>query len=105
LATRLVGSADFVCRRSVRENMGDVDLNRWSAAQGPVIRACQGPELLDPTGQCPSGPITVQMSGGLASYKGLLVKLERRWAGRHQMLGSYALSSNRGFNGVIDNDD
>jgi hypothetical protein len=45
------------------------------------------------------------MSGGLASYKGLLVKLERRWAGRHQMLGSYALSSNRGFNGVIDNDD
>jgi hypothetical protein len=33
------------------------------------------------------------------------VKLERRWAGRYQMLGSYALSSNRGFNGVIDNDD
>ena len=104
LATRLVATADFVYRRSVRQNMGDVDLNRWLAAQGPVIPACQGPELLDPTAQCSSGPITVQMSGGLATYKGLLVKLERRWAGRYQMLGSYALSSNRGFNGVINND-
>jgi hypothetical protein len=60
---------------------------------------------LDPTAQCSSGPITVQMSGGLATYKGLLVKLERRWAGRYQLLGSYAPSSNRGFNGVINNDD
>ncbi len=105
LATRLVATADFVYRRSVRRNMGDVDLNRWLAAQGPVIPACRGPELLDPTARCSSGPITVQMSGGLATYKGLLVKLERRWAGRSQMLGSYALSSNRGFNGVINNDD
>jgi len=104
LATRLVATADFVYRRSVRQNMGDVDLNRWLAAQGPVIPACRGPELLDPAAQCSSGPITVQMSGGLATYKGLLVKLERRWAGRYQMLGSYALSSNRGFNGVINND-
>lgn len=105
LATRLVATADFVYRRSVRQNMGDVDLNRWLAVQGPVIPACRGPELLDPAAQCSSGPITVQMSGGLATYKGLLVKLERRWAGRYQMLGSYALSSNRGFNGVINNDD
>ena len=103
LATRLVATADFVYRRSVRQNMGDVDLNRWLAVQGPVIPACRGPELLDPAAQCSSGPITVQMSGGLATYKGLLVKLERRWAGKYQMLGSYALSSNRGFNGVINN--
>ena len=105
LAMRLVATADFVYRRSVRQNMGDVDLNRWLAAQGPVIPACRAPELLDPAAQCSSGPITVQMSGGLATYKGLLVKLERRWSGRYQMLGSYALSSNRGYNGVINNDD
>jgi hypothetical protein len=65
LATNLVLSADFVYRRFVHQNMGDIDFNRWGSAGGPVIRACQVPELLDTSAQCSSGPITVQVSGGL----------------------------------------
>ncbi len=105
LATQLVVSADYVFRRSVHENMGDIDLNHWGSVQGPVIRACQGLEVLDETAACSSGEITAQVSGGLATYQGLLVKLDKRWAGRYMFRGSYALSSNRGFNGIIDKDD
>lgn len=105
LATHLVVSVDYVYRRSVRQNMGDIDLNHWGNVRGPVIRPCQGLEFLDETAQCSTGPITAQVSGGLATYQGLLVKLEKRWSGRYQLRGSYALSSNHGFNGIIDNDD
>ena len=37
LATHVVVSADFVYRQSVRQNMGDIDLNRWDSVEGPVI--------------------------------------------------------------------
>jgi hypothetical protein len=104
LATNLVLSADFVYRRFVHQNMGDIDLNRWGSAAGPVIRACQGPELLDTSAQCSSGPITVQVSGGLATYRGLMVRLDKRWSRGIQFRGSYALSNHKGFNGVINND-
>ena len=30
-------SADFVLRRSVDQNTGDIDLNRWNSASGPVM--------------------------------------------------------------------
>ena len=105
LATHVVVTADFVYRRSVRQNMGDIDLNRWDSMEGPVIRSCQGLEIFDERAQCSTGPITTQVSGGLTTYQGLLVKLEKRWSGRYQFRGSYALSSNRGFNGIIDNND
>jgi len=105
LATHMVVTADYVYRRSVHQSMGDIDLNRWGNVGGSAIRPCQGLEVLDEAAQCSSGPITAQVSGGLATYQGLLVKLEKRWSGRYQLRGSYALSSNRGFNGIIDNNE
>ena len=105
LATNLVLSADFVYRRFVHQNMGDIDFNRWGSAGGPVIRACQVPELLDTSAQCSSGPITVQVSGGLATYRGLMVRVDKRWSRGIQFRGSYALSNHKGFNGVINNND
>jgi hypothetical protein len=104
LATNAVLSADFVYRRFLHQNMGDIDFNRWGSVAGPVIRACQGPEQLDTSAQCSSGPITVQVSGGLATYLGLLLKLDERWSRGVQFRGSYALSNHNGFNGVINND-
>ena len=105
VATHLVVAADYVYRRFVHQNMGDIDLNRWGSIAGPVISACQGLEVLDETAMCSSGPITALVSGGLATYQGLLVKLEKRWSGRYQFRASYALSNNRGFNGIVDNSD
>ena len=78
VATHLVVAADYVYRRFVHQNMGDIDLNRWGRTAGPVIRPCQGLEVLDETAICSSGPITALVSGGLATYQGLLVKLEKR---------------------------
>jgi hypothetical protein len=70
-----------------------------------VIRPCQGLELLNPSAQCSSGPIAVQVSGGLATYRGLMVRLDKGWARGFQFRSSYALSDHKGFNGVINNDD
>jgi hypothetical protein len=44
------------------------------------------------------------VSGGLAIYRGLMLRLEKRWLRGVQFRGSYALSSHDGFNGVINND-
>ncbi len=105
LSSSLVLSADFVLRRFVHQNMGDIDLNRWNSVAGPVIRACLPQEIPDPQAQCSTGPIGVQVSGGRSRYVGLLTKLTHRWSNRFQFQASYAWSSNQGFNGIIDNND
>jgi hypothetical protein len=47
----------------------------------------------------------VHVSGGRSRYKGLLVRLDKRFSRGFQFLASYALSSNRGFNGVVNKED
>jgi len=104
LSTNLVLTSDFVYRRFVDQNMGDIDFNRWDSVDGPVIRPCSGGEILDPTAQCSTGPIGVQVSGARGRYVGLLTRLEKHWRQGLQFRLSYALSSNTGFNRIINND-
>ncbi len=85
--------------------MGDIDLNRWNSVDGPVIRPCLPQEITDPRAQCSTGPIGVQVSGGRSRYVGLLTRLSRRWSSGLQFQASYALSSSKSFNGIIDNND
>lgn len=104
LARDFVITADFVLRRSVHQNTGSIDLNRWNSAAGPVITRCAGQQALDPRARCSTGPIGVQFSAGRSRYQGLLLKVDRRWASRYQFSLAYALASSVGLEQVISND-
>ena len=104
LARDLVVTADFVLRRSVHQNTGGIDLNRWNSASGPVIPRCAGQQALDPRVRCSTGPVEVQFSAGRSRYQALLLKLDRRWSRRYQVSLAYALASSVGLEQVISND-
>ncbi len=67
--------------------------------------ACRGFQVLDPSAQCSTGPIGVQLSAGRSRYAGLLVRLDREWSQNFQFGVAYALSSSVGLNGIINKDD
>ncbi|PYS57165.1 MAG: hypothetical protein DMF74_26730 [Acidobacteria bacterium] len=102
LARDLVLTADLAWRRFVHNfisGLSGVDYNRFSSAQGPVIPRCSPAQQNDITAVCSAGPITFDNSTGIAQYKGLLVRLEKRFSRRTQFLASYALGSYTGTNG------
>jgi hypothetical protein len=102
LARDLVLSADFAWRRFLHNfisGQSGVDYNRFNSAQGPVIPRCSPAQRSDVTAVCSGGPITFDNSTGIAQYKGLLVRLEKRFSRRTQFLASYALGSYEGTNG------
>jgi Carboxypeptidase regulatory-like domain len=96
----LVLSADFVSRHFIHHSALPADYNRFFSAAGPVIPSCVGAQRDDPQARCSAGPIMVVDQFARASYKGLLVRLEKRFSGRTQFLASYAYSSNVGTNRV-----
>src|SRR5262249_31460807 len=65
----------------------------------PVIPVCTATQQNDLNAVCSAGPITFENTSGIAQYKGLLVRLEKRFSRRTQFLGSYALGSFKGTNG------
>lgn len=93
-------SADFVLRKRVHTLL-QYDANYFSrraALGGPIIRQCaNAAEQASPTVQCTNGPVGVIKSIGRDQYKGLLVKLDKRFADRFQFTASYALSSLTGY--------
>ena len=99
LARNLVLTADLAWRRFLHNFIPGVDYNRFNSAQGPVISRCSPAQRSDITAVCSAGPITFDNSIGIAQYKGLLVRLEKRFSGRTQFLASYALGSYTGTNG------
>jgi carboxypeptidase family protein len=99
LAYDLVLSADFVWRRFLHTFIPDIDYNRSNRIpQGPVIPTCSPTQRNDVTAVCSAGSITFDNTTGIAEYKGLLVRLEKRFSRRTQFLASYALSSFKGSN-------
>ena len=103
LARDLVLSVDFVRRRFLHNfisGQSGVDYNRFNSAQGPVIPRCSPAQRNDVTAVCSAGPITFDNSTGIAQYKGLLVRLEKRFSRRTQFLAAYALGSYTGTNGL-----
>src|SRR5262249_19661473 len=101
LAADLVLPADFAWRRFLHTYMAGIDYNRFDRRpQGPVIPRCPDAQRNDVTAVCSNGPITFDNTTGIAVYKGLLVRLEKRFSRRTQFLVSYALGSQPGTNGT-----
>jgi hypothetical protein len=101
LAPDFVLSADSVFRHFIHGGMGisGLDLNHFNSVQGPVIHGCLGNQQNDPRALCSTGPIQVWQSSSNQTYKGLLVRAEKRFTHHFQMLASYAWSSNIGTPG------
>ena len=93
-------SADVVYRRftHVPQSGGAFDSNHYESVAGPVIPKCGAAQAADPEALCSNGPIDVQFAPFWFTYKGLLLRLEKRVSTRLQVLGSYALSRNSGTN-------
>ena len=105
----LVVQADFVFRHTVHSTPGgffgaSVDYNKYYSVGGPVIPACHGAaEINSPTAQCSNGPINFWWPGATASYRALLLKVDKRFSNRYQFTGSYAYQDSKGVNDVTQN--
>ncbi len=93
-------SADFVLRQRVHTFFtADRNLfNRAASLGGSVVRRCaNAAEATNPAVRCTNGPVELFEGSGREKYKALLVKVDKRFSNRYQFTGSYALSSNTGF--------
>jgi len=99
----LVLSADFVFRQYMHQLINGPDLNHFNSVEGPVIPKCgPGQALIVPL-ECSVGPLEAEISGGRSHYKGLLMKLDKRFSHRTTATLAYAYADAVGFNGLIDN--
>ena len=99
IAREFVVSGDFAYRHflhTAREGLVAFDLNHFNSIRGPVLPNCTGVEANDPHSVCSLGPINVMQAPGRATYKGMLLRAEKRFSHGFQVLGSYAYSSNTG---------
>jgi hypothetical protein len=101
LARDFVVSADFAYRHFVHLTLGSaVDLNHYTSVingiPNPVLPICTQAQKSDPLAICSTGAIDAQEWQGRATYKGLLLRADKRFSRRFQVLGSYAWSSNKG---------
>jgi Carboxypeptidase regulatory-like domain len=97
VARDFVVSVDFAYRHFIHLGW-PLDLNHFNSVHGPVIPKCAGAQQNDPQALCSTGPINVWQVAGRATYKGLLVRADKRFSHGFQFLGSYAYSSNTGNN-------
>ncbi len=90
--------ADFVARlfRHIGTGASGIDFNHFLAAGGPVLPVCAAKQRSDPQALCSLGPIYGFTGTGSATYKGLLVRAEKRLSRRWQFLASYAFASDVG---------
>jgi len=95
LSRDFVISADFAYRHFVHIGWSQ-DLNHFNGIRGPVIPKCTAVQQNDPQALCSTGPINVWQTAGRATYKGLLLRADKRFSHGFQFLGSYAYSSNIG---------
>src|SRR5207237_6163214 len=77
-----------------------IDYNHWNSAAGPVLRRCGDQEIDEVTAVCSNGNFYFDTTIGRARYVGLLLRADKRFSGRAQLLASYALSSYVGSNGT-----
>ena len=100
LPAGLVISADGVWKRFVHTFINGIDYNHWDSIRGPVIPACTAAQQQDVHATCSNGGLFFDTTIGGARYAGLLVRIEKRFSGRAQLLASYALGSFLGSNGT-----
>src|SRR5207247_4492504 len=71
---------------------------------GPVIpRWASTAQANDGAAQCSSGPINFWWPGAEGTYKGLLVRFDKRFSRRYQLTTSYALQSSQSILDVTQN--
>ena len=87
IARDFVLSADFAYRHFVHLPVG-IDLNHFNSIRGPVIPVCTAAQRNDPLAICSVGQITVQANQARSTYKGLLLRAEKRFSHGFQVLGS-----------------
>ena len=81
-----------------------VDFNRFNAIDGPVIPRCATTvQANDPNAQCSSGPINFWWPGATSQYKGLLVRLDKRFSNKYMFTASYALQDSKSIGDVTQN--
>jgi hypothetical protein len=100
LTPNVVVSADVIWKQFVHNYINGIDYNRWGSAGGPVIPRCIGAQSIDVTAACSNGNFYFDTTIGRARYAGLLVRGERRFSGRTQVLASYAFGRYVGTNGT-----
>jgi hypothetical protein len=100
VAPELIVSADLAWKRFSNTFINGIDYNRWNSVAGPIIPKCVGPQRDDVRALCSNGPIFFDTTSGRARYQGLLLRAEKRFSRRGQLLASYALSSFVGSNGT-----
>ena len=108
LGQGFVVTADFAYRHTIHQTPGSffgasVDYNHFNAVSGAVIPKCSAAQTFDPNAQCSNGPITFWYPGGNATYKALLLKVDKRFARRYQFTGSYALQNSKAINNISQN--
>jgi Carboxypeptidase regulatory-like domain len=100
LAEELLVSADIVWKRFVHTFINGIDYNRWNSLKLPVIPKCSGAQSNDVHAACSNGSLYFDTTIGRARYLGLLLRAEKRFSRRTQLLASYALGSFVGSNGT-----
>ncbi len=98
IARDFVLSADFAYRHFVHTQGPAIDLNHFRSTRGPVIPVCTSAQREDPQAICSLGPINVNAAPYRSTYKGLLLRADKRFSHGFQALGSYAYASNTGTN-------
>jgi hypothetical protein len=102
IVRNFVVTADFVFRHFIHGGLGPggLDLNHFLSVRGPVIPKClTDTQRNDPMAICSNNSITVWQATSNQTYKGLLVRADKRFSHRFQILGSYAWSSDIGTPG------
>lgn len=102
IARDFVLTADFVFRHFIHGGLGPggLDLNHYNSVRGPVIPKCtSAAQRNDPLAVCSNGSVTVWEATSNQTYKGLLLRADKRFSRRFQILGSYAWSSDIGTPG------
>jgi hypothetical protein len=93
-------TADFAYRHFLHEMLRGIDLNHYNAAGGPLIPACTAATQIVPGVSCSNGPIQATVSGGRGTYKGLLVRADKRFSRRYQLGVAYSLASDNNVYGI-----
>jgi hypothetical protein len=101
IARDFVVSADFAYRHFIHLELNGVgkgiDLNQFNTTR-QRLPTCTAAEAANPQAICSLGPIDVHEASARATYKGLLLRAEKRFSHGFQVLGSYAYSTTVGTN-------
>jgi len=84
-------SVDWARKQGENVNLGELDLNHYASAAGPVIPRCTAAQVYVAGQECSTGSITFWVPEGRSVYDGLLVKFQKRFSHRYQFLASYAM--------------